>query len=116
MLNKPTMLRVRLAEVRGHGAARPDGYAAALEAAGTVEPDGVWLRVGAAELEAVKQRFGVDTCQPGLGDLVHSVAGPVGKLLHWPCNERLPDGTVTAELRPGSPCAKMRERLNSVRL
>ena len=112
-------IRVRLSEIRAHGDRRPPGYAAALEAAGEPDPDGLHLRIGAAELEAVKERFGVGDCPDcgrGLGDLVHRVAGPIGKALHYPCNERDADGKPTAELRPGSPCDRARSALNRVRI
>ena len=52
----------------------------------------------------------------GLGDLVHKVAGPIGKAIHWPCNERDAAGNPTTNLRPGSPCAKARQLLNKIQL
>jgi hypothetical protein len=52
----------------------------------------------------------------GLGDLVHKIAGPIGKKIHWPCNERDAEGHPTTELRANSPCAKARAALNKISL
>jgi len=46
----------------------------------------------------------------GLGDIIHAVAGPIGRAIKWPCNKG--DGTI--DLRPESPCAKLRDRLNRI--
>jgi hypothetical protein len=43
----------------------------------------------------------------GLGDVVHAVAGPIGKAVHWPCVDQ-----ATGNLKPGSPCARARTWLN----
>jgi hypothetical protein len=48
----------------------------------------------------------------GLGDIIHGVAGPVGKALHWPCLE----GDGTTDLKPGSPCDKARQALNHIKI
>jgi hypothetical protein len=52
------------------------------------------------------------SCNPeepvtGLGDLVHKIALPVGRAVHWPCVD-----PATQELRPTSPCAKAQKWLN----
>ena len=54
-----TVLRVRLAEIRGHSDARPPGYADDLLAAGAADPDGVHWRIPLAALLAVKAKHGV---------------------------------------------------------
>jgi hypothetical protein len=60
----------------------------------------------------LKRKHGRDC--GGLGDLVHGIAGPIGKAIHWPCNKRDASGNVTTELREGSPCAKTRQALNAL--
>jgi len=47
---------------------------------------------------------------PGLGDKVHSVLGPIGKAIHWPCLK----GDGTTDLKPGSPCDKIKNTLNKI--
>jgi hypothetical protein len=46
----------------------------------------------------------------GLGDAVHAIAGPIGRALRWPCMKG--DGTI--DLKPGSPCDRARNGLNSL--
>ena len=48
----------------------------------------------------------------GLGDLIHKIAGPIGRRIHWPCMKG--DGTI--DLKPNSPCAKARNLANKVRI
>jgi hypothetical protein len=48
----------------------------------------------------------------GLGDLIHKLAGPVGRAIHWPCMK----GDGTTDLKPGSPCAKARNLANKVKV
>jgi hypothetical protein len=43
-----------------------------------------------------------------LGDLIHSVAGPIGRAVRWPCLK----GGGTTDLKPGSPCDRARRALN----
>ena len=52
----------------------------------------------------------------GLGDAIHRVAAPIGQLIHWPCMKRDASGAVTQDLRPNSPCAKIRRGLNVVKV
>jgi hypothetical protein len=48
----------------------------------------------------------------GLGDALHRVAGPIGRAIHWPCMK----GDGTTDLKPGSPCDKLRGTLNKITL
>ena len=48
----------------------------------------------------------------GLGDAIHKLAGPIGRAVHWPCLK----GDGTTDLKPGSPCAKLRAAANHVKL
>lgn len=45
----------------------------------------------------------------GLGDLIAKVATPIARALHLPCID-----PATKQLRPESPCAKRKARLNAV--
>ena len=96
-----------------------DGGLVKFKAAGRIEQDTVEIEVEEAR-ELHKELAGDDShglteSRPtGLGDLVHKVAGPIGKAIHWPCNERDADGNPTTELRPGSPCAHARALLNKI--
>ena len=47
----------------------------------------------------------------GLGDAVHSVAGPIGSAIGWPCMSG--NGT---ELKIGSPCADAKAVLDKIKL
>jgi hypothetical protein len=46
----------------------------------------------------------------GLGDAVHAIAGPIGRVIHWPCLKS--DGTI--DLKSGSPCDRARNRINTL--
>ena len=46
----------------------------------------------------------------GLGDLVHQIAGPIGRALHWPCLK----GDGTTDLKPNSLCDRFRQKLNKL--
>jgi hypothetical protein len=46
----------------------------------------------------------------GLGDALHKVAGPIGRAINWPCLK----GDGTTDLKPGSPCDKLRQAVNKV--
>jgi len=48
----------------------------------------------------------------GLGDLIHKIAGPVGRAIHWPCMK----GDGTTDLKAGSPCSKLRAAANKVKV
>jgi hypothetical protein len=57
------------------------------------------------QFQDIRRRF----AKPGLGDRIHRVAGPIGRAIHWPCMK----GDGTTDLRPGSPCDKIRTMLNA---
>ena len=46
----------------------------------------------------------------GLGDIVERLAKPIARVLGLPCLDE------SSRLRPGSPCAKRRDRLNAASL
>jgi hypothetical protein len=74
-----------------------------------------WRRAECAECPLLKwHRYGKcvtapTTPQPvrGLGDLVHAVAMPIARALHLPCVD-----PQTKKLRPESPCAARRKKMN----
>ena len=45
----------------------------------------------------------------GLGDAIASIATPIARALHLPCID-----PATKQLRPDSPCAKRKGRLNKI--
>ena len=45
-----------------------------------------------------------------LGDAMHRLAGPIGRALGWPCLK----GDGSTDLKPGSPCDKLRSALNNL--
>lgn len=47
----------------------------------------------------------------GLGDVVATVATPIGRAIHWPCVD-----PKTQKLKPKSWCQKAKEKLNEFRL
>jgi hypothetical protein len=58
----------------------------------------------AAQKKAVEER------KMGFGDRAHQVLGPIGRAIHWPCLK----GDGTTDLKPGSPCDKLRQKLNAL--
>lgn len=72
---------------------------------------------GAAAMVRDKEGFfgtkaipGITVERRGLGDMIHSVAGPIGKAISWPCMK----GDDTTDLKPGSPCDKVKTTLNKI--
>jgi hypothetical protein len=83
------------------GLKRKPGYFEACLAAGTVVGDELELTPEA--FAAIRQEF-----DPGLGDRIHALFGPIGQAIGWPCLK----GDGTTDLKPDSLCAKIREKLN----
>jgi len=46
----------------------------------------------------------------GMGERLHGVAGPIGRDVGWPCMK----GDGTTDLKPNSPCAKIKNGLDSL--
>ena len=109
------MKRTLITDLHRAAKARKPGYLAACEQAGRIE--GEWLVFTDEAHAKLRDQYAIVTVRGadprrGLGDLVHSVAGPIGKAIHWPCLK----GDGTTNLRPGSPCDKTRRALNKIKI
>jgi hypothetical protein len=117
---------------------RPAGYLEACMKAGKPSPDGQWVFFDDEAHAAIRRQFNrlagraATPWKPspgaqgpprklsgdprptaaGLGDLVHSIAVPIGRAIGWPCLK----GDGTTELKPGSPCDRARRTLNKIKL
>ena len=100
---------------------RKPGYLEACQRAGKLSPDGRWMHFTDEAHARLRQQYNPTSSfilhpsslpQRGLGDLVHKVAGPIGRAVRWPCMKG--DGTI--ELKPGSPCARARRALNVLQI
>jgi hypothetical protein len=103
--------------------ARKPGYMEALMSKGqqVKGPLGDYLILSDADHAAIGDAFAIIPKPPkktfapsppgqGLGDKLHSVLGPIGRAIHWPCMAA--DGTTN--LKPGSPCDNARKALNNI--
>jgi hypothetical protein len=105
------MIPVHLKHLEQIAQSRPPGYLEAIRAAGTLSPDGQRLFLDDATHAQLRAKYN-PSAKIGLGDLVHRVAGPIGRAIRWPCMK----GDGSNDLKPGSPCAKAREALNAIKL
>jgi hypothetical protein len=113
------MQTARIATIHAVAKHRKPGYLAACLNAG--RRNGEWLEWPDDVHQALRARFQISNLKseipnsapcPRLGDCIHKIAGPIGLLLHWPCLK----GGGTTDLRPGSPCARIQARLNTIKL
>jgi hypothetical protein len=100
---------------------RASGYLEACLRAGKVSPDGHWIHFTDEAHAHLRQQYNLarHSISPpervgvrGLGDLVHKVAGPIGRALRWPCMK----GDGSTELKPGAPCDRARRALNTIKI
>jgi hypothetical protein len=101
---------------------RKSGYVEAVKSCGpTVIIQGdPFVMLTQADYDRIREEFGTALSKSvpgaklasrvGLGDAIHAVAGPIGRAINWPCMK----GDGTTNLRPGSPCAKLRDKLNRI--
>lgn len=102
---------------------RRSGYLdAVMKAAGQYGPprevEGkVYVRIHQVDHDEITEKFNPAasiirgaTVKKGFGDKVHSIFGPIGRAIHWPCLK----GDGTMDLKPGSPCDKARKLLNKL--
>ncbi len=91
-------------------AARKPGYLdACLSRGKLVDRNGEqFLQLSESDYEAIRREFSMGQ---GLGDLVHKIAGPIGRTVRWPCMK----GDGTTDLKPGSPCDRARRALNRIK-
>ncbi len=120
------MKRARIGHLHAVAKDRAGGYLEACLCAGRVSPDGQWLIFTDADHATLRKQFNPladrdgspsrpQTPGPGvptlrLGDLLHKVAGPIGRAVGWPCLK----GDGTTDLKPGSPCERARRTLNEI--
>jgi hypothetical protein len=79
----------------------------ALAARSQKSQDGQWLMVDRqSALIASKSAR-----RMGWGDALHRIAGPIGRALSWPCLK----GDGTTDLKPGSPCANAKDKLDQIK-
>jgi hypothetical protein len=94
-----------LASLRKTAVRRKPGYLERCLELGQLDEETQTVRFTPADWLKIREEFKIR-----LGDAVHSVAGPVGRALRWPCMK----GDGTSELKPGSPCDRARNALNGI--
>jgi hypothetical protein len=128
------MKRALIKDLHAVAKERREGYLEACLRAGKISRDGQWMIFDDAAHTKIRVQFNPhrrftlplpleegrggggsagrhgEGSQTGLGDLLHKVAGPIGKAIHWPCLK----GDGTTDLKPGSPCDRARRKLNKV--
>ena len=113
------MKRARIEHLHVAAKERQPGYLEACRREGILSPDGLWIHFTDETHARLRQQYHpapptVALSPPegagvrGLGDLVHKVAGPIGRAVRWPCMK----GDGTTELKSGSPCDRARHALN----
>jgi hypothetical protein len=125
------MKRALISDLHTAAKERGPGYLEACLKAGKITGDGQWMIFDDAAHYEIRRQFShgrvalprrpnpkrrlasaLTSRRLGLGDAIHSVAGPIGRKIHWPCLK----GDGTMELKPGSPCAKMRQVGNKIQI
>jgi hypothetical protein len=107
------MKRALISHLHAIAKDRKPGYLEACLREGKPSPDGRWLLFPEAVHASLRQQYSsyASHAVPSprrLGDLVHKLAGPIGRAVRWPCLK----GDGTTNLKPGSPCARARRALN----
>jgi hypothetical protein len=97
-----------LQKIHAAAPARQPGYLAECLRLGKVTGNGQaqLIEFTPAQFADIRKRF----AKPGLGDRIHRIAGPIGRAINWPCLK----GDGTTDLKPGSPCDKLRQKLNKL--
>lgn len=112
-----------LKSLQAKAAKRKPGYIEACLSLGQLDPQTQMVKFSPEAWLKIRQQFKLDrprrACpinlrakppQPRfkLGDALHKVAGPIGRAINWPCMK----GDGTTDLKPGSPCERLRDSLN----
>jgi hypothetical protein len=118
------MKRARLDHLHAAAKTRRPGYLEACQRAGKISADGQWIIFDNDAHSQIRRKFNpLPPSIPsppgrwqaegpaGLGDLIHKVAGPIGRAIKWPCLK----GDGTTDLKPGSPCDRARRALNNLK-
>jgi hypothetical protein len=124
------MKRALITHLHAVAKERRDGYLEACLKAGKISRDGQWMIFDDDAYTKIRRQFnpvnsgqqiGVTSANhlplttnhsPGLGDIIHKIAGPIGRAIHWPCLK----GDGTTNLKPNSRCDRARQRLNKVKI
>jgi hypothetical protein len=113
-----------LTNLKSMAARLKPGFLARCLAAGALDHGAGAVHFADATWQGILREFDLPSVKPvppaepksrpliGLGDLVHKVAAPIGRIVNWPCLKK--DGTT--DLIPGSPCANARDLLNKVKI
>ena len=96
---------VIIADVEKAAVSKGADYRAECFAKGTVSQDGKTMTMREDDFQAIREKY-----RPKLGDMVHAIAGPIGRAIHWPCLK----GDGTTDLKPGSPCDQIKTALNKL--
>jgi hypothetical protein len=115
-----------LASLKAKAAKRKPGYLEACLSLGQLDQKTGLVQFTPEAWVKIRQQFKLERPQPrikpprtskmptlkkfGLGDAIHKVAGPIGRVINWPCMKS--DGST--DLKPGSPCARVRDTLNRI--
>jgi hypothetical protein len=114
------MKRALIKDLHAVAKQRGEGYLEACLKAGKISPDGQWMIFDDAAHTKIRLQYNAQSKvgrgerreSLALGDLVHKIAGPIGKAIHWPCLK----GDGTTDLKPGSPCDRAKKVLNKVQV
>jgi hypothetical protein len=106
------MKRASVAHIHAVAKDRKPGYIEACQRAGKLSQDGQWLIFPDDVHAALRKEFNPQRAKRGLGDLLHSVVGPIGRAVRWPCMK----GKDSTDLKPGSPCDHARRALNTIKI
>jgi hypothetical protein len=121
------MKRALISDLHAAVQQRSPGYLEACLKVGKISRDGQWMIFDDAAHNKLRQQFTPSHLVPptrkifpagraaagmGLGDVIHKIAGPIGRAIHWPCMK----GDGSTDLKPGSPCAKARDLANKVKI
>ena len=99
------MVKISVKHIEDCRATRPEGYADALIAAGSIQ-DG-FLMIEQESLDAIVRQYTPNRIAKvqGVGDLIHKVANPVAKVI---------DFVAGTNVQGCGGCAKRRENLNKM--
>jgi hypothetical protein len=117
------MKRATIEHLHAVAQERKSGYLEACLREGKVSSDGRWVHFTDEAHARLRQQYNPDSlsvsrwrqrggARAALGDIIHKIAGPIGRAVRWPCLK----GDGTTELKPGSPCDRARRALNIVKV
>lgn len=111
------MKSAKLTTLHAAAKTRAPGYLEACLKAGKISPDALRVEFTDEAHARLRQQYNPISRIPShsshlrLGDRLHTVLGPIGRLVRWPCLK----GDGTTDLKPGTPCARARGALNNIK-